>query len=125
MPALRLSLFAVLTALAPLVPTAAHACSCAMFPHEMAVERYAASFRGRATAVRRDGDHEVVTFAVLEVYRGLEPATRTVTVRRYAEIAPCFIPSFTVGATYRVYAERNEHGLVVHFCNPSQAVASR
>ena len=106
----------------PLAPSRVQACSCAIPDHAAAVLMFDASFRGRVTHVERDGDSDVVTFTVLETFRGVEAATRMVTVRRYAEIAPCPIPSFTVGEVYRVYADRNAQGLRVHFCNPSARV---
>lgn len=120
----RLALLALLSAvvLGSVAPARTRACSCAMFPHEVAVERFDAAFRGRVTQIAREGEDEVVTFEVVEIYRGVEAGTRSVRVRRFAGIAPCFIPTFERERVYRVYAARSPNGLRVGYCNPSAPV---
>lgn len=103
----------------PLAPSTGRACSCIAMDHATAVSTHDVSFRGRATAITRDGDDEVVTFRVIRAFRGVEARTRTITIRRYAELSMCPVPSFEVGKTYRVYAKTSPEGLRVHFCNPS------
>lgn len=103
----------------PLAPSTGLACSCMAMDHAMAVSAHDVSFRGRATAITREGEDELVTFRIITPFRGIEPRTRTITIRRYAELSMCPVPSFEVGRTYRVYAKTSPEGLRVHVCNPS------
>lgn len=96
------------------LPSPVLACSCAPRTPEQAAADATAIFEGRVAAVAIDGDERVVSFDVVQGWRGVEH--EHIEVRTASSDAACGV-SFEVGRSYLVYAAGAAESLTTGLCS--------
>src|SRR5690606_5638758 len=120
---MRGAILGTLTAvlLAAFAPREASACSCALTTPAQAFESAASVFTGAVTEIDTVDMYLVVSMQMLEVFKGIEPAT--LVIRTHISSATCGYPGFDVGGSYLVYAYEGgpqygmEEGLYTNLCS--------
>jgi hypothetical protein len=101
------------------------ACSCmAPPPPAQAMEKAAAVFSGKVTAIKAEGHGKSVMIKVDQSWKGVE--TETVTVHTSSDSASCGF-AFKEGTDYLVYAfakDENDKGLSTNLCTRTKSLAS-
>jgi MYXO-CTERM domain-containing protein len=117
-------LFAAMSVVSP----RAHACKCVMPTPQTAKDSAEAVFEGRVTSIEREPPPgpvgvgmNVVTFALVRVWKGLE-SEETVVVRTSEQSAACGI-EFEKDKSYLVYAAKGDKGLQAGACGGTRPMS--